>query len=111
MPKQNLQGLYRRSRRKRQFDPLYKYRGYACNIAPDDKLWCICGHDQHDRSSGVLEWCYDEEDAKYLLEKMQQFSQFLHLTANAHNDPNNPVQIFNAQLRANADAKQEEESK
>lgn len=55
----------------------YNYRNCPCSITDDDKLWCILGADG--TMCGVLEWCYDEEDAKSLLEEMQQYPQFQNL--------------------------------
>jgi hypothetical protein len=52
--------------------PEYAYRGLPCSIALDEDLWCIAGHDKQG-GSGVLEWCYGEEDAQMLLRKMNCF--------------------------------------
>lgn len=51
----------------------YKLRNKPCSIAEDHLLWCICGTDLRDGSSGVLEWCYDEQDALAVLASMQKF--------------------------------------
>lgn len=45
--------------------PDYVYRGLACTHAP----WAIGGIDRE--GSGVLEWCYDEVDAKQRLALME----------------------------------------
>lgn len=58
----------------------YKYRNYPCSIVSDDKLWYVEGIDACG-GSGVLEWCYDEEDAKVILAKMKQYPQFSQLAA------------------------------
>lgn len=41
-------------------------RGLPCNIVSENKLWCICGqlNTPTGTGGGVLEWCYDEQDAK-----------------------------------------------
>lgn len=63
----------------------YTYRGLACNIASGDELWEISGYDKRTGGSGVLEWCFDEEDAKALLQKMQEFPhRFEALSACSH---------------------------
>ena len=42
-------------------------RSLPCNIVPEDELWALCG-EKHDADGsvggGVLEWCYNEEDAR-----------------------------------------------
>lgn len=53
----------------------YQYRGLPCNIAEDDDLWCISGHDKRTGGGGVLEWCYDEVDARFTLESMQRYPE------------------------------------
>lgn len=50
---------------------IYKFRGLPCSIQPDEKLWCVTGYVKHGGGSGVLEWCYDEEDAKQVMAKMK----------------------------------------
>jgi hypothetical protein len=52
--------------------PEYAYRGLPCSIAPDEDLWCIAGHDKMG-GSGILEWCYGEEDAKMLFSQMCRY--------------------------------------
>lgn len=64
-----------------QFPTPYKYRGLPCSIAPDDKLWCISGYDNNGGSTGVLEWCYDEQDATAILAIMQEHPRFKNLSA------------------------------
>lgn len=59
----------------------YNYRGLGMNIADDDTRWCIVGTDIANNSDGILEWCYDREDAQRRLSKMQRFSQFNNLQA------------------------------
>ncbi len=54
--------------------PEYIYRNLPCSIVTDDKLWCVSGSDVRG-GSGVLEWCYDEDDARYILESMQRFPE------------------------------------
>lgn len=95
-------GKNRRQRRAEQFGHGYKPRGLPCNIAPEDKIWTVCGG-YKGGGGGILEWCYDEADAKQMLEYMLPFPQFVGLSISAYNDPKNPMQIFNAELRANAE--------
>jgi hypothetical protein len=52
----------------------YTYRGLPCNIAPDEELWMVGGHDKRG-GSGVLEWCYDEADARERLLMMQRYPE------------------------------------
>lgn len=59
----------------------YQYRNLGCNIAADDELWCVSGSDKRG-GNGVLEWCFDESDARYVLEQMQRYPErFSGLTA------------------------------
>lgn len=65
--------------------PTYVYRGLGCDIASDDRLWAVNGHDLIHGGSGVLEWCYDEEDARRVLQTMQEHSyQFRELSATSY---------------------------
>lgn len=50
----------------------YHYRGLPCTIQPDEKLWCVSGHDTKDGGSGVLEWCHDEYDAIRIYREMKR---------------------------------------
>lgn len=52
----------------------YLYRGLPCSIAPDEKLWTIAGSDVRG-GSGILEWCYDQEDAEAVLGQMKRFPE------------------------------------
>jgi hypothetical protein len=64
----------------------YRYRNLPCNIAPDDSLWCVSGHDNAHHASGVLEWCYNELDARRVLRDMQASSgRFSNLSAHKFN--------------------------
>lgn len=57
-------------------EPDYVYRGLPCSEA----TWSIGGNGPRD-GSGVLEWCYDLEDAKQVLDRMRrQPARFLSLT-------------------------------
>lgn len=58
----------------------YKYRNLPCNIQPDEKLWCIVGQDNFG-GGGVLEWCYDREDAEERLQEMKASGEFKNLSA------------------------------
>lgn len=60
---------------------MYKYRNYPCNITSDDLLWCISGINGLTGASGVLEWCYSQEDAEQLLTVMQASAELFNLTA------------------------------
>ena len=50
----------------------YQYRNFACNIVPDGQLWFVGGRDIKDQSGGVLEWCVNEADAKYIMQEMNK---------------------------------------
>lgn len=41
----------------------YQYRNLPCNIRSDAAVWCVVGKDAKG-GSGVLEWCFDKEDAE-----------------------------------------------
>ena len=60
-------------------DNNYKFRGLPCNIVPEASLWCVSGHCAG-FGSGVLEWCYDEKDARFLLSRMKLDPRMKHLT-------------------------------
>lgn len=65
----------------------YNYRNLPCTCAPEDKVWCVSGF-THD-GSGVLEWCYDEHDAKFVLSIMKEFPhQFKELRAHPWKENN-----------------------
>ena len=59
----------------------YKLRNLPCTIQPDAKLWTVCGKQKIENgiASGVLEWCYDMEDATYIKSKMDQDPNFYDL--------------------------------
>lgn len=70
----------------------WKFRGLPMNLVPysstyetpiPDPLWCISGTyvGEGCREGGVLEWCYDEEDANELLAEMKKDPRFSELTA------------------------------
>lgn len=61
---------------------MYTYRGLPSNIVPSDKLWYVSGIDALNKASGILEWCYDETDAKQLIKAMRATDQFCALSAN-----------------------------
>tara|TARA_R100000951_G_scaffold116144_2_gene126710 strand:- start:304 stop:966 length:663 start_codon:yes stop_codon:yes gene_type:complete len=58
-------------------EKLYKYRGYSWVGA----TYYICGNSYAEQtsSSGILEWCTDEDDAIDLLEEMSKYPQFSNL--------------------------------
>ncbi|MCC5610983.1 hypothetical protein LC612_30600 [Nostoc sp. CHAB 5834] len=63
--------------------PEYEYRNLPCSIVPDEYLWTVSGNDCRG-GSGVLEWCYDKDDAEHRLELMQQEpTRFTQLSASA----------------------------
>lgn len=63
---------------------MYTYRGLPSNIVPDEKLWCVSGIDALNKSAGILEWCYNETDAKQLIKDMRASDQFCGLSANLY---------------------------
>lgn len=85
----------------------YKYRGWPVimpneydHFNPDFKFpeqlrgkhatYAITGKDILNGGGGVLEWCYSEEDAKWLFQKMKQFSkQFQDLQIKSEKDSKN----------------------
>jgi len=52
----------------------YTPRNLGCDILPDGELWCVTGVSDtlRRRSMGVLEWCFDEEDAYTLMQMMMR---------------------------------------
>lgn len=48
----------------------YKYRGLSCNAG----TFGISGVDG--KASGILEWCFDLEDAEHILKEMSKYSKF-----------------------------------
>lgn len=61
--------------------PDYVYRGLPCSIRDDSELWAVQGQDARG-GGGVLEWCYDEHDAREVLASMQRYpKRFLSLSA------------------------------
>jgi hypothetical protein len=38
-------------------------RNLPCDIAPENELWCVSGSRKDGNGAGVIEWCFDEEDA------------------------------------------------
>lgn len=61
---------------------MYKYR----NLPYTGKNgWHVGGSDKLG-GSGVLEWCYDSQDATEMLAKMQKFRRFAHLNVASNND-------------------------
>lgn len=57
----------------------YRYRSLPCNIQPRDKIWCVTGYDRVLNGGGVLEWCYDRDDALRIKMAMQHSGEFLDL--------------------------------
>lgn len=54
--------------------PEYAYRNLPCSIVADEALWCVSGQDVRG-GSGVLEWCYDQADARDIYSSMQRFPE------------------------------------
>jgi hypothetical protein len=50
----------------------YQVRGLPCNIRPDHELWSIVGWYRDGTGGGILEWCYDELDARRLLQEIRR---------------------------------------
>ena len=63
----------------------YKYRNNPCDIA--EHPWCVQGEDKITSSAGVLEWCWDENDAKQMMEKMLQTDEFADLSIYKWQEP------------------------
>jgi hypothetical protein len=58
----------------------YQYRNLPCNVS--DPCWFVQGdfRDPSGHGGGVLEWCYDEQDARERLTIMQTYPEFSNLT-------------------------------
>jgi hypothetical protein len=69
-----------------QFPTPYQYRGLPCSIAPQEQIWCISGRDSQTCSTGVLEWCYNEQDALERLAIMKEHPRFENLNAHLRHD-------------------------
>jgi hypothetical protein len=59
----------------------YRYRNLPCSIRPDNQLWCVSGYDTKSGASGILEWCYDEIDANFVMNTMLTCGHFADLKA------------------------------
>lgn len=65
----------------------YKYRGLPCSIEKDDKLWEVSGIDTKTGGYGVLEWCYDKDDAENIIRNMEMDTgRFEKLSASAFSE-------------------------
>lgn len=53
----------------------YTYRNLPCTVGP----WCVTGSDSVRHGAGVLEWCYDQDDAFQRRAIMADYSQFSNL--------------------------------
>ena len=60
------------------YNLLEKYMSRPCNIVDDEKLWYIYGSSVN-HGSGVLAWCYDEEDSKQVLSEFKEHEEFSNL--------------------------------
>jgi hypothetical protein len=72
----------------REMSTKYKFRGLPCNIRPDDQLWCVVGRHETPKGSGggVLEWCYDEDDAYRVMTEMSKYPSFSGLKAKKYKE-------------------------
>ena len=59
----------------------YKFRNLPCSIC-ESTLWGVQGHFQEkdSKTGGVLEWCYDKEDAEATMSLMQKDPRFSNLS-------------------------------
>ena len=57
---------------------MYRFRNLPCTIRPGGTVWCVSGA-YEDGTSGILEWCYDQDDAEYQKAKMDLHGGFSHL--------------------------------
>lgn len=57
----------------------YTFRSLPCNIVPENEVWCVTGF--HEGGGGVLEWCYNEDDANERLKLMSFDKRFNELKA------------------------------
>jgi len=66
----------------------YNFRNLPCTIREDGDLWYVSGvyDDGILMTSGVLEWCYDEADAKYHMNKMENYGFFSRLCYGKFNE-------------------------
>lgn len=78
----------------------YRYRGLPSSCADDANLWAISGHhkpgagtDFMEGGSGVLEWCFSEEDARRRLKIMSRFDCFEGLSAESWLSIAHPSQV------------------
>jgi hypothetical protein len=70
--------------------PTYTYRGLPSSIAGDKDLWVIGGADKMTGGSGVLEWCYNVQDALAVFEEMSRHpGRFTNLRAHPFLEPVN----------------------
>lgn len=66
----------------------YKMRGLPCRDASGFEMpWCVCGTESYVAADGtrvsgggVLEWCYDREDAMLTMRMMSLDSRFSNLS-------------------------------
>lgn len=66
----------------------YKMRGLPCRDAAGNEMpWCVCGREDYTTAEGVriigggvLEWCYDREDAILTMKMMALDSRFSNLS-------------------------------
>lgn len=59
----------------------YKPRNLPCSIVKNP--WYVAGrfnNGKSDSSGGVLEWCYDREDAEYIMSQMKRDLQYSQLS-------------------------------
>lgn len=67
----------------------YKYRGLACDILPEEDLWCVSGmvtDEQGYVGGGILEWCFNEGDAAFLANEMKKDAKFAQLRVHKYKE-------------------------
>jgi hypothetical protein len=53
----------------------YEYRNFPCTVGK----WAVTGKDRVGGGAGVLEWCFNEEDAFQLMAEMHKDYKFVDL--------------------------------
>jgi hypothetical protein len=56
----------------------YRYRNLSI-VDVGSQAWAVIGFDKISNGSGVLEWCYNEKDARETFDLMRQSGEFLNL--------------------------------
>ncbi len=60
----------------------YIFRNAPCTVGSHGETWYVAGKfiDEGDIGSGILEWCYDRDDALALKSEMQKDPRFSKLS-------------------------------